>query len=76
MGHPGKHMISPKADMVDLGESKSKPPIRLKLTEFCMKQFAKRMRQPNFRTFNKWNKVWVAGVLEKKHRFITGDQTV
>jgi hypothetical protein len=36
--------------------------------EFSLKQFAKRMGQPNFSAFNKWKKVWVAGSLKKKHR--------
>jgi hypothetical protein len=31
-------------------------------------QFAKRMGQPNWSTFNKWKKVWVVGFLENKHR--------
>jgi len=28
------------------------------------------MGQANYSAFNKWKKVWVAGLLEKKHRFI------
>jgi hypothetical protein len=50
-----------------LGGAEGKAPISLKQTEFSLKQFAKRMGQPNFSTFNKWKKVWVAGFLEKKH---------
>jgi len=46
---------------------KGKAPIRLKWTKFSVKQFAKRMMQPNSSTFNKRKKVWVAGFLEKKH---------
>ena len=51
----------------DIGRTKGKAPISLKQMEFSMKQFAKRMGQPNFSAFNKWRKVWVAGFLEKKH---------
>jgi len=40
----------------------------LKQTEYSLKQFANRMGHPNFCSFNKWKKVWVAGFLEKKHR--------
>ena len=54
-------------DSSDLGGAEGKPPIRLKQTEFSLKQFAKRMGQPNFSSFNKWKKVWVAGLFEKKH---------
>jgi hypothetical protein len=57
-------------DSSDLGRAEGKAPISLKHTEFSLKQFAKRMGQPNFSTFNKWKKVWVAGFLEKKHRSI------
>jgi hypothetical protein len=55
-------------DLSDMGRAEGKAPIRLKQTEFFLKQFAKRMGQPNFRAFNKWKRVWVAGFLEKKHR--------
>jgi hypothetical protein len=39
-----------------------------------MKQFAKRMGQPNFGEFEKWKTVWVAGFLEKKHQSIIPGQ--
>jgi hypothetical protein len=52
---------------LDLGADEGKAPIRLKHTEFSLKQFAKKVGQPNFSVFNKWKKVWVAGSLEKKH---------
>jgi hypothetical protein len=55
-------------DSSDLGGAEGKAPTSLKQTEFSLKQFAKRMGQPNFSAFNKWKKVWVAGFLEKKHR--------
>jgi hypothetical protein len=61
-------------DSSDMGGTKGKAPISLKQTEFSLKHFAKRMRQPNFSTFNKWEKVWVAGFLEKKHRSIIWGQ--
>jgi len=57
-----------------LGGAEGKPPISLKQTEFSLKQFAKRMGQPNYSTFNKWKKVWVAGFLEKRHRSINQGQ--
>jgi hypothetical protein len=44
-------------DSSDLGSAEGKPPISLKQMEFSLKQFAKRMGQPNFSTFNKWKKV-------------------
>jgi hypothetical protein len=50
-----------------LGGAEGKAPISLKQTELSLKQFAKRMGQPNFSAFNKWKEVWVAGFLEKKH---------
>jgi hypothetical protein len=61
-------------DSSDLGGAEGKAPISLKQTEFSLKQFAKRMGQPNFSAFNKWKKVWVAGFLEKKHRSIIPGQ--
>jgi hypothetical protein len=61
-------------DLSDLGGAEGKAPISLKQTEFSLKQFAKRMGQPNFSTFNKWKKEWVAGFLEKKHRSILQEQ--
>jgi len=62
-------------DLSDLGGAEGKAPISLKQTEFSLKQFAKRMVQPNFSTFNKWKKVWVAGFLEKKHWSIIWGQS-
>jgi hypothetical protein len=32
------------------------------------------MGQPNFTPFNKWKKVWVAGILGKKHQSIVRGQ--
>ena len=61
-------------DLSDLGGAEGKPPISLKQMEFSLKQFAKRMRQPNFSAFNKWKKVWVAGFPGKKHRSIIQGQ--
>jgi len=53
----------------DLGGADGKAPISLKPMQLALKKFAKRIGQPNFSAFNKWNKVWVAGFLEKKHRY-------
>jgi hypothetical protein len=50
--------------------AEGKPLISLKQTEYSLKYFATRMRRPNYSEFNKWKKVSVAGVLEKKHRSI------
>jgi hypothetical protein len=61
-------------DSSDFGGAEGKAPISLKQMEFSLKQFAKRMGQPNFSVFNKWKKVWVAGFLEKKHRSIIPEQ--
>jgi len=47
-------------DLLGLGSATGKALMHLK-------QFAKRMGQSNFSTFNKWKKVWVAGWLEEKH---------
>jgi hypothetical protein len=44
-------------DSADFDKAEGKAPITLKQTEFSLKQFAKRMRQPNFSAFNKWKKV-------------------
>jgi hypothetical protein len=54
-------------DLSDLGGAEAKPSISLKQMECSLKQFAKRMGQPNFSALNKWKKVWVAGFLAKKH---------
>jgi len=61
-------------DLLDSGGAEGKPPISLKQTKFTLKQFAKRMGQANYSAFNKWQKVWVAGFLEKKHRSIIRGQ--
>jgi hypothetical protein len=61
-------------DLSDSGGADGKAAISLKQTEFSLKQFAKRMGQPNLSAFNKWKKVWVAGFLEKKHRSIIPGQ--
>jgi len=55
-------------DSSDLGGTEGKASISLNETEFSLKQFAKRMGQPNFSMFNNWKKVWVAGSLQKIHR--------
>jgi len=57
-------------DSSDLGGAKGKASLSLKQTDFSLNQFAKRMGQPNFSTFNEWKKVWVAGFLETKHQSI------
>jgi hypothetical protein len=59
---------------LDWGAAEGKAPISMKQREFSLKQFAKRMEQPNFSMCNKWNKVWVAGFLEKKHQSIIKGQ--
>jgi len=61
-------------DLSDLGSAEGKPPIILKQTEFSLKQFAKRMGQTNYSAFNKWQKLWVAEFLDKKHRSIIRGQ--
>jgi len=61
-------------DLSDLGSAEGKPPISLKHPEFSLMQFAKRMEQANYSTFNKWKKVWVAKFLEKKQRSIIRGQ--
>ena len=62
-------------DSLEMGGAEGKAPIRLKQTEFSLKQFANRMGQSNFSMFNKWKKVWVARLLEKKHRSIIRGQS-
>jgi hypothetical protein len=57
-----------------LGGAVGEPPVSLKQNKFSLKQFAKRMGQANYSTFNKWKKGWVAGFLEKKHRSIIRGQ--
>jgi len=61
-------------DSSDSGGGECKPPVILKQTKFSLKQFAKRMWQANYSAFNKWQKVWGAGFLEKKHRSIIQGQ--
>jgi len=61
-------------DSPDLGGAEGKASISLKQTEFSLKQFATRMGQPEVSAFNKWKKVWVAGILKKEHRSITRGQ--
>jgi hypothetical protein len=46
----------------------------LKQTEFSLNHTAKTIGQPNFISFNQWQKVWVAEFLEKKHRSIIPGQ--
>jgi len=58
----------------DLGSDEGQPPISLKRTQLSLKQFANRMGQANYSAYNKWKKVWVAGVLEKKNRSIIRGQ--
>jgi hypothetical protein len=61
-------------DTSDLGLAQGKAPISLKQTESSLKQFAKFIGQSNFSACKKWEKVWVAGFLWKKHQFmIRGD---
>jgi hypothetical protein len=61
-------------DSSDLGCAEEKPPIGLKQTEFSLKQIAKTIGQANYSAFHKWEKVWVAGFLEKKHQSIIQGQ--
>ena len=61
-------------DSSDLGEAEGEALISLKQMEFFLKQFAKRMGQPNLSAFNKWKKVWVAGCLENNHLSIIRGQ--
>ena len=57
-------------DSSELAGAEGKPRISQKKMEFSLKQFAKRMGQPNISAFNKWIKVCIAGFLENKHRSI------
>jgi len=61
-------------DSLDFSQAEGKAPISLKQTEFSLKQFAKRMGQPNFSAFNKRKKVWVAAFLQKKYRCVIPGQ--
>ena len=54
-------------DSLDLCVAKAKAPISLNSMEYSLRQFAKRMGQLNFRTFNMWQKGLAAGLLKKKH---------
>jgi hypothetical protein len=57
----------------DLGGAEGKSPISLNQIEF-LKQLATTIAYSNFSAFNKWNKVWVAGILEKNHQSISQRQ--
>jgi len=61
-------------DSLNLGGAEGKARISFKQTEFSLKQFAKRMGQPDCGTFHKCKKVWVAGCHEKRHRSIIRGQ--
>jgi hypothetical protein len=50
-------------DLSDLGSTEGKPPITQKQMEFSLKQFAKRIGQPNNSALNMSKKVWVTGLL-------------
>jgi len=58
----------------DLGRAEGKHPISLKQTEFSLTKFAKGMRPANYSAFNQWKKLWVAGLMRKKHRSIIWGQ--
>jgi len=60
---------------LDLSSTVGKLPISLKQMEFSLKQFPKMMGQANYSAFNKWNNVWVAGLMEKNHQVIICRQT-
>jgi len=62
-------------DSSDFGGAEGKPPVSLNQTEFSFRQFGKRMGQGINTAFNKWKKVWVAGLLEEKHLSIVQGQT-
>jgi len=62
-------------DSSDLGWAEGKAPISLEQTEFSLKQFARRMGQPNFSAYNKWKKVWGAGFLGTMHRSMIPGQS-
>ena len=61
-------------DSSDLGGAEGQRPISPKQTESSLKQSGKRMGQANHSAINKWKKVWVVGLLEKKHRSIIRGQ--
>jgi len=61
-------------DSSDLRSAEGKPSISLKQMEFSLKQFAKWMGHANYSAFNTWEKLWVAGFLEKNHRSIIQGQ--
>jgi hypothetical protein len=54
-------------DSSDSGGAEGTSPVSLEQTEFSLKQFATRMGQANYSTFNRWKKGWVAGFLKKNH---------
>jgi len=60
--------------LLDLGSVDGKSPISLTKTQISLQEFAKRMGQANYSPFNQWQKVWVAGSLEKKQLFIMQGQ--
>jgi len=57
-------------DLSNLGGAEVKALISLKQMQLSLRQFAKRMGQPNFTMFDKWKNIWVAGHLEKKYQSI------
>jgi hypothetical protein len=71
MSYDEYHAADESDDCLDSG----KPPLSLKQTEFSLKQFAKRMGQLNFGTFQKWKKVWVAGFLRRSFGPVSGGRT-
>jgi len=62
--------VDERDDSLNLGGAECTTPIRLKQTEFSLKQFARRMGQANYSGFNMWNKLWVARFQQRKHRSI------
>jgi len=58
----------------DMGAAEGTAPISQMQPVFYSKQFAKRMGESNFITFNRWKKVWVSGFLGKKHQSIIQGQ--
>jgi hypothetical protein len=63
-------------DSLDLGGAEEKAPTSLKQTEFSLKQFAKRMGQPNFSAFNKWKKYGWLGYSRRSIGPLARDRTV
>jgi len=52
----------------DMGDAEARAPISLSRMDFSLKQLPKQLWRPNFCTFNKWKRVWVAGFQENKHQ--------